>query len=104
MLNLLIFCDLGSKPESKKLNELVRGSRSLLLKVPEVLSVSSGRNLDSKSQWQFNVSIHFENRQSMATAQSDPNYLKFEQEILAPWKATFQETFETDPSKPLKYS
>ena len=32
---------------------MVRASRTWLLKIPEVLSVRSGRNLDPESQWQF---------------------------------------------------
>ena len=95
------------KPEvdAPKLEELVRTSRSLLLKIPEVLSVRSGRNLDRSSQWQFFVSIETNSLDRLKIVLDDPYYLKFSEKLVKPHTLDqFVMNFELDPSKDLKYS
>ncbi|MFT4176660.1 MAG: Dabb family protein [Luteolibacter sp.] len=87
------------------LEELVRASRSMLLKIPEVLSVKSGRNLDPESPWQFFFSIEVNSRDKLEVTLDDPHYLKFLEKHIRPnTVADFALSFELDPSKDLKYS
>jgi hypothetical protein len=95
------------KPEADKgvIEELVRTSRSLLLKIPEVLSVRSGRNLSPDSQWQFFFSIEVGSLEKLKTTLDDAYHLKLVEKYLKPNTVTyFAMDYELDPSKDLKYS
>lgn len=85
--------------------ELVRTSRSLLLKIPEVLAVRSGRNLDPDCQWQFYFSIEVDTLEKLRITLDDPFHIKLMEKIIRPNTcAEFSMDYELDPSKDLKYS
>lgn len=87
------------------LENLVRSSRSLLLKIPKVLSVGSGRNLDPNSKGQFYHPIEIESLEKLKFALDDRFYLKLQEKFIRPCTlAQFTLDFELDPSKNLKYS
>jgi hypothetical protein len=93
----------GADPTT--LEELVRTSRSQLLKIPEVLAVKSGRNLDPQSPWQFFFAVEVDSREKLRTLLEDPFYLKLlSQSILPHALAHLTLDFELDPSRDLKYS
>lgn len=105
MIQHTIYLQLNTPLEKGKLEEMVRASRTWLLKIPEVLSVKSGRNLDPDSQWQFFYSFEVESRDKLRMAESDPNHLKFVQDYIQPFTGnSFVLSFELDPSRELKYS
>jgi len=105
MLHHVIYFQLGEKTDEATLQEMVRASRTWLLKIPEVLSVRSGRNLDPESQWQFYFSIEVDSREKLKMVQDDPNHLKFIEKFIKPHTLNrFGMDFELDPSRDLKYS
>ena len=105
MVQHVTYLQLNESLEKGKLEEMLRGSRTWLLKIPEVLSVRSGRNLDPDSQWQFFYSYEVESREKLRMAQSDPNHLKFVRDFIEPnTDNSFVLDFELDPSRELKYS
>lgn len=105
MVQHVIYLQLNESLEKGKLEEMVRASRTWLLKIPEVLSVRSGRNLDPDSQWQFYYSFEVESLDKLRMAVSDPNHLKFVQDFIEPnTDNSFVLNFELDPSRELKYS
>lgn len=105
MVQHVIYLQLNDSLEKGKLEEMVRASRIWLLKIPEVLSVRSGRNLDPDSQWQFYYSFEVESLEKLRMVESDPNHLKFVQEFIEPHtNNSFGLDFELDPSRELKYS
>jgi hypothetical protein len=105
MVQHVIYLQLNDSLEKGKLEEMVRASRTWLLKIPEVLSVRSGRNLDPDSQWQFYYSFEVESLEKLRMAESDPNHLKFVREFIEPHtNNSFALDFELDPSRELKYS
>ena len=105
MIDHIVLCCLRPEVDEEKLEEMVRSSRSSLLKIPEVLRVSSGRNLDPDSEWSFYFSIEVESREKLAMAQDDSVYLKFLEKVIRPNTETHNTfNFETDPSKDLRYS
>jgi Stress responsive A/B Barrel Domain len=85
--------------------EMIRRTRSLLLKIPEVLSVRSGKKIDASADWPFFVSLDFESRQKQNMFRDDPVYLKFLEEVV---RANTTESllldYETDPGRNVKYS
>ena len=105
MIDHIVLCSLRPEVDGEKLEEMVRASRSNLLKIPEVLRVCSGRNLDPDSEWRFYFSIEVESREKLATAEDDPVYLRFLEKVIRPHTETLNIfNYETDPSKDLRYS
>ena len=105
MIDHIVLCRLKPEVNAEKLEEMVRSSRSSLLKIPEVLRVSSGRNLSPESEWAFYFSVEVESREKLNITQDDPVYHKFIERVIRPnteMHNTFN--FETDPSKDLRYS
>ncbi len=105
MIHHVIYFQLNETAKAKVLEEMVRASRSWLLKIPEVLSVRSGRNLDPESQWQFFYAVEVESREKLKFVKEAAFHLKFHREFIEPHVRTrFEMDFELDPSRELKYS
>ena len=105
MVHQVIYLQLSEKVDDAILEEMVRASRTWLLKIPEALSVRSGRNLDPDSQWQFFYSFEVESLEKLKLVKEDGFYLKLEQQFIQPnTGARFEMEFELDPSRELKYS
>jgi Stress responsive A/B Barrel Domain len=95
------------KPEvtPEIVEEMIRRSRSLLLKIPEVLSVRSGKKIEPDCAWPFFISLDFETRAKQAMFRDDPVYLKFQEEVVKPYVAEMLlMDYEMDPGRNVKYS
>ena len=105
MITHILFHKLHPDVDEERLEQMVRGTRSILLKIPEILSVESGRNVDRSSEWAFFVSLVVENLDKLGMVQEDALYLRFLRDVIEP-NTELQEgfSFETDPSKDLHYS
>ncbi len=105
MVHHVVYHQLLESAPDDALEKMVRASRTWLLKIPEVLSVRSGRNLDPESQWQFFYSIEVDSKEKLRVVKDDANHLKFELQYIKPnSRAEFSMDFELDPSRDLKYS
>ena len=105
MIHHVVYLQLNPEANPADLENLVRSTRSLLLRIPEVLTVRSGRNLDSESQWQFYYSFEVDSLEKLSATQANPFYLKLIETVIKPSVSSQSEiTFELDPSKDLKYS
>jgi len=105
MIQHVVYFQLKPEADAPLLENLVRSSRSLLLKIPGVLSVKSGRNIDATSQWQFFYSMEIESLEKLKFALDDPFHLKLMEKFIKPHTLSqFSLDFELDPSKNLKYS
>jgi hypothetical protein len=105
MIHHVVYFQLKPEVDEAMMEELVRTSRSLLLRIPEVLSVRSGRNLDTESQWRFFVAIEVNSLDKLKVTLDDPFHLKFIEKHIKPnTVAQFAMDFELDPSRDLKYS
>lgn len=105
MVHHVNYYELGEKTGAATLQEMVRGSRTWLLKIPEVLSVRSGRNVDPESPWQFYYSIEVDSLGKLKMVEDDPHYLKFTEKFIKPHTIKhLGMNFELDPSRELKYS
>lgn len=95
------------KPEvtPAKLEQLMMSTRMSLLKIPEILSVRCGKNLDPNSPWPFFIALDFESTEKLAMTQDDAIYMKFTAEVIAPNTAEeLSLNYEMDPGKNVKYS
>ncbi len=105
MIHHVVFFKLKPEVDDHKLEEMIRSTRSMLLKIPEVLSVRSGRNIDSTSEWPFFLTVEVETLEKLRMYVEDPVHLKYLEKVIKPnTTARFALDFQTDPSKDLKYS
>jgi hypothetical protein len=105
MIHHVVYFQLKPEVDKAAMEELVRTSRSLLLKIPEVLGVRSGRNIDPASQWQFYFSIEVDSLEKLKATLDDPFHLKLMEKWIKPNTSdSFTLDYELDPSKDLKYS
>lgn len=105
MIDHIVFYRLKPEVDETRLEEMVRSTRSILLKIPEVLSVHSGRNVDDESPWPFFFSVEVESLDKLRIVEDDPLFLRFLRDVIAP-NTDGEEAFnfEMDPSKDLRYS
>ncbi len=105
MIHHVEYFQLNPGVDKATMEEMVRTSRSLLLKIPEVLGVRSGRNLDPESQWQFFFAVEVDSLEKLRAVLDDPFHLKLMEKAIKPnIRDQFSLDFELDPSRDLKYS
>lgn len=93
----------GLAPE--RLEEMMFQTRSTLLKIPEILSLRTGKRIKPEDPWDWFLFIEADTLDKLAIAMDDAHYFKFLQEVI---QASVAEkhihTFEMDPRKDVKYS
>lgn len=106
MIHHVVFLKLKAGTPPETLEEMVRQTRSLLLRIPEVLNVRSGRNVDPEAaKWPFYYSYEVASLAKLAIVKDDPFYLKLHETCIKPHiTSELEMSFELDPSKNLKYS
>ena len=95
------------KPEvtPAKLEQMMMSTRMSLLKIPEILSVKCGKNIDSKSPWPFFIALDFESTEKLAMTQDDAIYMKFAADVLKPnTTERLALSYEMEPGKDVRYS
>jgi hypothetical protein len=95
------------KPEitEDRLETMMSSTRVNLLRVPEVLSVRTGKRIRPNDPWEWYVAIEVESLDKLAICQDDPNYFKYREEVVKPAVADqCVQSFEMDPRKDVKYS
>lgn len=105
MIHHVVYFQLQPGVHQSALEDLVRTSRSQLLKIPEVLGVRSGRNLDPESPWHFYFSLEVDSLEKLRITLDSPFYLKLVEKTVRPKSCDeFCLNYELDPSRDLKYS
>lgn len=105
MVHHIVLYKLKPGVEEEQLEEMMRGARSQLLKIPEVLAIRSGKRIDKNQDWPFYVAIEFGSTDKMAICQDDPVYAKYQKEVIAPnTSESLDLTYELEPSRNVKYS
>ena len=105
MVHHVAFFKLKAEVTPEKLDEMIRSSRSLLVRVPEVLTVRSGRKIDPACEWPFFVTVEFASMDKKRSGQDDPIYIKYLETVIRPnvtdqWIADY----ELEPGRAIKYS
>ncbi|MCB1093974.1 MAG: Dabb family protein [Verrucomicrobiales bacterium] len=105
MVYHVAFYKLKAEVTPEKIDEMIRSSRSQLVRVPEVLTVRSGKKIDPACEWPFFVTIEFESMDKKRACEDDPVYIKFLETVIRPnateeWVADY----ELEPGRPIKYS
>ena len=88
-----------------KLEQLMFSTRMTLLKIPEILSVKCGKNIDTKSEWPFFIALDFESMEKKAMVHEDAIYMKFAADLIKPHTmGALSLDYEMEPGKSVKYS
>jgi hypothetical protein len=105
MVHHLVLYKLKPEVGDERLEDMIRKTRSQLLKVPEVLSVRSGRKIDGDGAWGFFVSVDVESMDKLAGFQDDAVYVKFIEEVVKPnTSESLLVNYEMEPGRDIKYS
>lgn len=105
MVHFISLHKLSKDVDDAKIDELMRTSRSLLLRIQEVHNVRSGKRIDAENDFQFCVSMDFESRDKLAMFREDPLWVKFQHEHLSKAaEESVEYIYETEPGKNVKYS
>ena len=88
-----------------ELEEMIRLSRTCFNRVNEAHNFRSGRSLDPDDEFGFFISADFESRDKLAMFREDPNYKRFESEVVKTrTQSRVEHLYETEPGKDPKYS
>ena len=95
------------KPEitPEQLERMMMTTRMSLLKIPEILSVKCGKNIDPKNEWRFFIALDFESLEKLAMTEEDAIYMKFNVDVIRGHtveKVTYN--YEMEPGKNTKFS
>lgn len=105
MVHHITLCKLQPEVTEAKLEQIMMSTRMSLLKIPEILSVRCGKNIDPKSEWPFFVALDFESMEKLAMTEDDAIYMKFVADVIRPHTTDrLVMNYEMEPGKNLKYS
>lgn len=105
MVQQIIFYKLKPEVDEARLTEMMRATRSILLKIPELLSVRAGRALKPDNEWPFFVTLEYDSLDRQRIAEDDPAFIRFRTTVVEPFTTEhYHLDYEMDPSKDLKYS
>ena len=93
----------GTTPE--QIEGMMMTTRMSLLKIPEILSVKCGKNIDLKSEWKFFIALDFESLEKLVMTEDDAIYMKFTADVIRAHtseKVTYN--YEMEPGKNVKFS
>ena len=105
MIHQIVLCRLRPDAAPGRVDDLMRQTRSRLLKIPEFRTVACGKPVETENAWDFFFAADFENLDKMRLGHKSVTYGRFEREVLTPHVADRQTlTYELEPGKDIKYS
>ena len=105
MVHHITLCKLQPEVTPAKLEQLMMTTRMSLRKIPEILSVRCGKNIDPKCEWPFFVALDFESLEKLAMTEDDAIYMKFLADVMKPHTTDrLVLNYEMEPGKSVKYS
>ena len=105
MIHIITLYKLKTDLPEGRTEEMIRKSRSQLLKITEVLNVRSGVRIHDECEWPFFLAMDFENLNKLEMYREDPVLLKFSHEVIQPNTSDCMECiYEMEPGKDVKYS
>jgi Stress responsive A/B Barrel Domain len=94
-----------SHVDEAKLDQMMISTRVSLVKIPEVAGVRCGKNVDTKSAWNFFFAIDVDNLDRLRLVQQDSIYIKFLADVISPnVTEQFVADFEMEPGRSVSLS
>ena len=95
----------GIAKNEEVIEEMIRISRACLHRINEAHNFRSGRSIKDENEFTFFISADFESTDKLKMFQRDPQYLRFEAEVIRENTHECRELlYETEPGKDPKYS
>jgi Stress responsive A/B Barrel Domain len=105
MIAYLCLCKLRPDVSSDEFENMMANTRIQLLRVPEILSVRTGKRINPDDDWPWFIYLEVESMDKLVIAQDDPHYIKFREDVLKPHiSEQHASAFEMEPRKDVKYS
>ncbi len=105
MVHYIALFRIGKAVAPEEIEGMIRASRTCFHRIHEAYNFRSGRNLEAKTEFGFFLSADFASREKYLMFREDPNFVRFENEVLkAKTTSRVEHLFETDPGKDPKYS
>ncbi|MEM9015386.1 MAG: hypothetical protein AAGC68_00130 [Verrucomicrobiota bacterium] len=105
MVHFIALYKLEKKTSEEEIEEMIRVSRTCFHRVNEAHNFRSGRSIDDSNIYGFFISADFESREKLEMFREDPNFLRFESEVIQAHTTERAEfLYETEPGKDPKYS
>ena len=85
MVHHIVLYRLKQSPTPEILDEMMLKSRTMLLRIPEVLSIRCGRNTEGpNTEYPFFVAIDFDSLAKLEVFRDHPVYLKYMEDVIKP--------------------
>lgn len=105
MVHHVLLCKLKPEVTPAKIEEIMMTTRMTLLKIPEILSVRCGKNIEAGNEWPFFIAVDFESMEKFHMTEEDAIYMKFFADIVRPnTHGQLALYFEMEPGKNIKFS
>lgn len=105
MIHHLVLFKLKPGVDEEKLEWMMRETRIQLLKIPEVLSVRCGKNIEPDLEWPFFLVVEVESLDKLKLYREDARHVKFVEEVIKPHtSARLALDHEMEPGKDVTYS
>lgn len=105
MVHYIALFRIAKDKAEEEIEEMIRISRTCFHRVNEAHNFRSGRCIDKSPEYGFFISADFESRDKLSMFREDPNYRRFESEVIhAHTESQVEYLFETEPGKDPKYS
>lgn len=105
MVHFIALFRLQKGTSEEEIEEMIRLSRTCFHRVNEAHNFRSGRSIEKENEFEFFISADFESKDKLSMFREDPNYLRFETEVIKAHTSARREfLYETEPGKDPKYS
>jgi len=105
MVHYIALYKLSEHTGEGEIEKMIRVSRARLHRVNEAHNFRSGRSIREENKFAFFLSADFESLDKLKMFKEDPEYLKFDNEVVQQYTDECRELFyETEPGKDPRYS
>ena len=105
MIHHLVLFKLQPGVDDEKVEWMMRQTRILLLKIPEVLNIKCGKPVTEGAEWNFFLSVDVESMEKLAIYHDDSNHVKYIEEVIRPNASEWTVIdYEMDPGRDVRYS
>lgn len=105
MIHHIVLFGLKPSVPPEQLERVLIETRILLLKIPEVMNLKTGKNVDTKSKWHFFVCFDCESLAKLSGIKGHPVHVKFERDVVGPViEESLGVDYEMEPGKDVRYS
>jgi hypothetical protein len=91
--------------DEPRLGEMMIAARISLAKIPEVVAVRTGKNVDTTSPWAFFITVELDSLERLKLVQQDAIYIKFLADVISPnVSEQFVASYEMEPGRSVRHS